>query len=102
MRRLTRNNLPEADTLEKLKFAIYNCSIKTIKKKLQEVNCNTNRKDHILRERFLRYNKRVLGLDTGDWHEIFDVESISPKEIENFVKSLEPQAIAADLERLKC
>ena len=102
MKKLTRNNLPNADTLEKLKHAIYSSPIETIKKKLQEFNCNPHGKDDVLKDRLLRYNKRVLGIDPEDWHNIFDVDSISPTEIEKYVKSLEPQVIASELERYKC
>lgn len=100
--KLTRSKLSTADTLEKLALAISNTPIESIKEKLREANGNLHGKDEILRDRFFRYSKRVLGCEDSDWHEILDVDRVSPKDIENFVKALEPQAIASELERLKC
>lgn len=44
----------------------------------------------------------MLGLLNEEWHGIFDVIKVSPLDIENFTKSLQPQAMVSELERLKC
>lgn len=89
MQRIARNKLEDAGTLEKLILRVKNSPIEDIKKKFKENSCYAHGKNRLLTDRFLRYSKRVLGFPDVSWHGTLDVETISPKEIENFVISLE-------------
>lgn len=102
MQRLTRGTVPDASAVEKLVLAIHNLSLKELKEQLSQNNCNTHGKEELLKDRFLRFNKRVIGFSDVIWHEILDADRVSPKDIENYVKSLDPQNIVSKLIKFHC
>lgn len=102
MHRLTGGTLSNADVLKKLTLAINSLPSHTIKEKLIEIDGNSHRKEELLKDRLVRYNKRVLGFSDVAWHEILDVDRVRPKDIESYIKSLDPQAIVSELERFQC
>ena len=98
MSRLTRG--ASKSCVERLEHFVYSNRIDVIREKLTELNCNPLGKEDTVRDRLLRYNKRVLGLSNVDWDQIIDLK-VSETEIENIVKSYDPQKVVTELEHFK-
>ena len=102
MRKLTRASLAKADILEKLQHRIYSKKLDIILQDLDTNNLNTSGKEEILRDRLLRYRKRVIGIEQAPWHEITDVKSLSSDVIKKIVKNYEPQRVVTEIEKNSC